>query len=176
MLSRQPDGSLLRLPSQHVDTGMGLERLVAVLQGKSSNYDTDLFHGLFTALSKVTYRASNIVLYQFHYCLSAAVFLAFDSYKIECWSCYPCRLPMTLTIISSVPTTTDPEWTGQSTGVGSFVICTRVHMYEWNGEELWCQCQTEIVLPWWGWYCAATFVYAWSHHKIDCLCFYKLKY
>ncbi len=44
--NRKPDGSLEDLPAKHVDTGMGLERVAAVLQGVSSNYEIDIFQHL----------------------------------------------------------------------------------------------------------------------------------
>jgi len=52
--NRDASGKLTTLPSQHVDTGMGLERICQVLQGKEDNYATDLFTPLFEALTKLT--------------------------------------------------------------------------------------------------------------------------
>jgi len=51
--NRKKDGSLEELPARHVDTGMGLERLVRVIQGKSSNYDTDLFTNTINAVENI---------------------------------------------------------------------------------------------------------------------------
>ncbi len=51
---RVEGGALNPLPDKHVDTGMGLERIVSVLQGKPSNYDTDLFAPLFEAIRAAT--------------------------------------------------------------------------------------------------------------------------
>lgn len=56
MYNRKKDGSLEELSTKHVDTGMGLERLVRVLQGKSSNYDTDLFTGTIAETEKLTHK------------------------------------------------------------------------------------------------------------------------
>tara|TARA_R110000782_G_scaffold13976_5_gene40927 strand:+ start:8738 stop:11647 length:2910 start_codon:yes stop_codon:yes gene_type:complete len=51
---RVEGGKLVPLPDKHVDTGMGLERIVSVLQDKLSNYDTDVFGPLFEAIRKIT--------------------------------------------------------------------------------------------------------------------------
>jgi alanyl-tRNA synthetase len=51
---RKPDRSLVELPAKHVDTGAGLERLAQVLQGKFSNYDTDVFTPLIEAVVERT--------------------------------------------------------------------------------------------------------------------------
>lgn len=52
--NRQNDGTMLPLPKQSVDTGMGLERIAAILQGVHSNYEIDLFKGLIAAAASVT--------------------------------------------------------------------------------------------------------------------------
>ncbi|MBC7851084.1 MAG: alanine--tRNA ligase, partial [Chitinophagaceae bacterium] len=51
--NRKKDGTLEPLPAQHVDTGMGYERLVRVLQQKQSNYDTDIFTGTIAATEQI---------------------------------------------------------------------------------------------------------------------------
>ncbi len=53
--NRQADGKLVPLPQKHVDTGMGFERLTMALQGKSSNYDTDVFQPLIQYIAKMAH-------------------------------------------------------------------------------------------------------------------------
>lgn len=50
---REEGGVLKHLPNKHIDCGLGLERLVAVVQQKTSNYDTDLFTPIFNAIQEV---------------------------------------------------------------------------------------------------------------------------
>jgi alanyl-tRNA synthetase len=52
--NRLKDGNLEPLPAKHVDTGMGFERLVRVIQNKTSNYDTDVFTGTIAATENIT--------------------------------------------------------------------------------------------------------------------------
>ena len=52
--NRKANGSLEPLPAKHVDTGMGLERLCMAIQGKKSNYDTDVFTGMIAAIERLS--------------------------------------------------------------------------------------------------------------------------
>lgn len=52
--NREADGTLRPLPAKHIDTGLGFERLVSILQNCSSNYDTDVFQPLFKKIQEMT--------------------------------------------------------------------------------------------------------------------------
>jgi alanyl-tRNA synthetase len=58
--NRDPSGSLSSLPSPSIDTGMGLERISAILQGKTSNYDTDLFKPFLNEIAEISLREYGI--------------------------------------------------------------------------------------------------------------------
>ncbi len=53
--NRKADGSLVELPNKVIDTGMGFERLVRTLQGKQSNYDTDVFQPMLNKIGEITH-------------------------------------------------------------------------------------------------------------------------
>jgi alanyl-tRNA synthetase len=58
--NRRTDGVLEQLPSRHVDTGMGFERLCMVVQGKKSNYETDIFQDIINEISLITGKAYGV--------------------------------------------------------------------------------------------------------------------
>lgn len=57
--NRLADGTLVPLDAKHIDTGMGFERITAVIQGKNSNYDTDIFSPLIQKIEKISNRIYN---------------------------------------------------------------------------------------------------------------------
>ncbi|MCF8295835.1 MAG: alanine--tRNA ligase, partial [Bacteroidales bacterium] len=54
--NRKADGQLEQLPARHVDTGMGFERLTMAVQGKTSNYDTDIFQPVIQEIARISHK------------------------------------------------------------------------------------------------------------------------
>lgn len=77
--NRKPDGVLEPLPNKNIDTGMGLERLVAVMQGVKSNFKTELFQPIINEIFKVASRSPNEkIMYAIADHIRAVVFSIFD--------------------------------------------------------------------------------------------------
>lgn len=79
--NRKDDGSLVPLPNKNIDTGMGLERLTAVMQGKQNNFETELFQPVINQIqlsAKVKPKDNRRFLYALSDHLRAAVFSIYD--------------------------------------------------------------------------------------------------
>ncbi len=77
--NRKDDVSLVPLPNKNIDTGMGLERLAAVMQGKQNNFQTDLFDPIIKEIIKVCPRSPNLkIVYAIADHIRAVVFSIFD--------------------------------------------------------------------------------------------------
>ncbi|MDD5043934.1 MAG: alanine--tRNA ligase [Candidatus Omnitrophica bacterium] len=76
--NRREDGSLEPLPSKNIDTGMGLERLVAVMQGVLSNFDTDLFVPLISEIKKSAKKEDKELIHAIADHIRAVVFAIYD--------------------------------------------------------------------------------------------------
>lgn len=93
---RKADGSLVKLPKQHVDTGMGFERLVRVLQHKKSNYDTDVFSpiiGKIEELSGLRYRIEDEEKYKKQHLINIAMRVVADHIRTISFSIADGQLP-----------------------------------------------------------------------------------
>ncbi len=94
--NRKADGSLEKLPAQHVDTGMGFERLCVVLQGKQSNYDTDVFKPVLDKieeLSGLNYRPKEETKHQKQLIINIAMRVIADHIRAISFSIADGQLP-----------------------------------------------------------------------------------
>ena len=77
--NRKPDGSLEPLPNKNIDTGMGLERLAAVMQGVKSNFETELFQPIIKEIINSVPRSPNVkIIYAIADHIRAVTFSIFD--------------------------------------------------------------------------------------------------
>ena len=93
---RRADGSLVKLPKQHVDTGMGFERLCMVLQGKSSTYDTDVFGPLIEKIEELCghhYKPNDELHHKNHRILNIAIRVIADHIRAISFAIADGQLP-----------------------------------------------------------------------------------